>query len=168
MAHAAGPFTLSAMVHSRCVPLLPFSAGAARCRRAHPRCLILAASARVPNAELLAVAQRAAEAGAAVVLDRVDKPRSISYKGATDLVTDTDQASEDAVLAVIRGAFPNHAVLGEEGGVFGDTSSEYLWCVDPLDGTTNFVSGRGRGLTISMLDNPILGAPCAQPPEGYN
>jgi myo-inositol-1(or 4)-monophosphatase len=50
----------------------------------------------------------------------------------------TDKGSEEAVLAVVRAAFPSHAVLGEEGGVSGDVSSEYLWCIDPLDGTTNF------------------------------
>ena len=33
---------------------------------------------------------------------------------------------------VIREALPNHAILGEEGGVFGDTSSEYLWCENAL------------------------------------
>lgn len=98
-------------------------------------------ASKVPNADLLVVAERAAKAGADIVLDRVDKPRSISFKGATDLVTDTDQASEDAILSVIQDAFPGHAVLGEEGGVFGDTSSDYLWCVDPLDGTTNFAHG---------------------------
>lgn len=96
---------------------------------------------KIPNADLLAVAERAAKAGADIVLDRVDKPRTISYKGAADLVTDTDQASEDAILSVIRESFPNHAILGEEGGVSGDTSSDYLWCVDPLDGTTNFAHG---------------------------
>jgi hypothetical protein len=157
-----------------------------------------------------------------VVSERVDKPRNIEFKGATDLVTDTDKASEDAVLSVrhglhvketaiahvsaqrcmpvlnskgqkckdlhisncsecyasetcyqtgylngtmrtrkynaqtcaprhptvpasctreLRAAFPDHALLGEEGGVSGDTSSSYLWCVDPLDGTTNFAHG---------------------------
>jgi hypothetical protein len=42
------------------------------------------------------------------------------------------------VMQVLRSSFPDHALLGEEGGVSGDTSSSYLWCVDPLDGTTNF------------------------------
>ncbi|KAK9846510.1 hypothetical protein WJX81_005689 [Elliptochloris bilobata] len=88
--------------------------------------------------ELLEVAKRAAAAGAAVISENVDKPRSIEYKGTIDLVTNTDKASEEAVLKVITDAFPNHAILGEEGGVFGDTSSDYLWVVDPLDGTTNF------------------------------
>ena len=50
----------------------------------------------------------------------------------------TDKGSEAAVLAVVQAAFPGHAVLGEEGGVSGDVSSDYLWCIDPLDGTTNF------------------------------
>ena len=57
---------------------------------------------------------------AQVVMEAVDKPRTIEFKGATDLVTDTDRASEDAVLAAIQQAFPNHAVLGEEGGVSGE------------------------------------------------
>jgi hypothetical protein len=57
-------------------------------------------------------------------MDAVDKPRSIQFKGATDLVTDTDRASEDAILAVIRDAFPGHAVLGEEGGVSGESAAE--------------------------------------------
>ncbi|GIL82138.1 hypothetical protein Vretimale_7104 [Volvox reticuliferus] len=88
--------------------------------------------------ELLEVAILAAEKGAAVVREALDRPRNISFKGATDLVTETDQASEEAVLAVLRRHFPHHALLGEEGGVSGNTNSPYLWCVDPLDGTTNF------------------------------
>ena len=100
-----------------------------------------AAAVKVPNAELLTIAERAADAGAAIVADAVDKPRNISFKGATDLVTDTDKASEEAILKVISDAFPDHAILGEEGGVSGNTASDYLWCVDPLDGTTNFAHG---------------------------
>lgn len=76
-----------------------------------------------------------------VVRAALDKPRTITFKGATDLVTETDGASEAAVLDVLRGAYPGHAILGEEGGVSGDTASDYLWCVDPLDGTTNFAHG---------------------------
>lgn len=102
---------------------------------------VFASGAKIPNSDLLAVAERAADAGKAIVLDAVDKPRNISFKGATDLVTDTDKASEEAILNIISEAFPDHAILGEEGGVSGNTSSEYLWCVDPLDGTTNFAHG---------------------------
>ena len=92
--------------------------------------------------ELQAVAEEAARAGAAVVQEAVDKPRNISSKSTSaDLVTETDLASEAAILAVLRKHFPSHAILGEEGGVTGDMNSEYLWCVDPLDGTTNFAHG---------------------------
>jgi len=41
-------------------------------------------------------------------------------------------------LQVLRAAFPDHALMGEEGGVSGNPSSDYLWCIDPLDGTTNY------------------------------
>ncbi|MBA0807693.1 hypothetical protein Gohar_023483 [Gossypium harknessii] len=50
----------------------------------------------------------------------------------------TDKMSEIAILEVIKKNFADHLILGEEGGIAGDTSSDYLWCVDPLDGTTNF------------------------------
>lgn len=91
--------------------------------------------------ELRAVAEKAARAGAAVVRDALDSPPNITFKGATDLVTDTDKAAEEACLAVVRAAYPEHAVLGEEGGVTGDPATGYLWCIDPLDGTTNFAHG---------------------------
>ncbi|PIN14625.1 Inositol monophosphatase [Handroanthus impetiginosus] len=71
-------------------------------------------------------------------MDAVNKPRSITYKGLTDLVTDTDKMSEAAILDVVKKNFHDHLILGEEGGIIGDSSSDYLWCIDPLDGTTNF------------------------------
>ena len=58
-----------------------------------------------------------------LILEAVDRPRNIQYKGAagstSDLVTDTDRASEEAILGVLQRAFPGHAILGEEGGVYG-------------------------------------------------
>ena len=108
-------------------------------RASRRRCVVV--QARIANEELQQVSQLAARAGAAVVYEALDKPRNVTLKGATDLVTETDTASEAAVLGVIRESFPDHAVLGEEGGVSGDVTSEYLWCVDPLDGTTNFTHG---------------------------
>ncbi|GMN60242.1 hypothetical protein TIFTF001_029335 [Ficus carica] len=92
----------------------------------------------IPTSQLLQVVETAAKTGAEVVMDAVNKPRNITYKGVTDLVTDTDKASEAAILDVVKKNFRDHLVLGEEGGIIGDTSSDYLWCIDPLDGTTNF------------------------------
>jgi myo-inositol-1(or 4)-monophosphatase len=111
----------------------------------HPRAVkqrIISCKATGPlYKELQIVAEEAARAGAAIVQETVDKPRNITLKGRTDLVTETDTASENAILEVIRKHFPSHAILGEEGGVTGDVTSDYLWCVDPLDGTTNFAHG---------------------------
>ena len=53
-------------------------------------------------------------------MDNADRPKMIDYKGLTDLVTETDRNSENAILDVIRKEFPDHAILGEEGGVSGD------------------------------------------------
>ncbi|KAK1279177.1 hypothetical protein QJS04_geneDACA017531 [Acorus gramineus] len=95
----------------------------------------------IPPAQLLEVVEAAAKSGAEVVMEAVNKPRNISYKGTTDLVTDTDKSSESAILETVRKDFTDHLVLGEEGGLIGNTVSDYLWCIDPLDGTTNFAHG---------------------------
>ncbi|XP_072970780.1 phosphatase IMPL1, chloroplastic [Typha angustifolia] len=95
----------------------------------------------VPAGELLGVVEAAAKSGAEVVMEAVNKPRNINYKGITDLVTDTDKLSESVILEVVRKNFKDHLILGEEGGLIGDSLSDYLWCIDPLDGTTNFAHG---------------------------
>uniref|UniRef100_A0A0D9YMW5 Inositol-1-monophosphatase n=1 Tax=Oryza glumipatula TaxID=40148 RepID=A0A0D9YMW5_9ORYZ len=77
----------------------------------------------IPAAELLGVIQEAARAGAEVIMEAVNKPRNIHYKGVADLVTDTDKLSESVILEVVRKTFPDHLILGEE------------------DGTTNFAHG---------------------------
>jgi myo-inositol-1(or 4)-monophosphatase len=72
----------------------------------------------------------------------MDRPKHISYKGEVDLVTETDNKSEAAILARLRREFPEHAIVAEEGGASGPSASaEYQWHVDPLDGTTNFAHG---------------------------
>jgi myo-inositol-1(or 4)-monophosphatase len=54
-----------------------------------------------------------------------------------DLVTQVDKACEARIREIIKGSYPDHAVLGEEGGQEGD-ASRYRWIVDPLDGTINY------------------------------
>ena len=61
-------------------------------------------------------------------------------KGAYDLVTEADRASETLIVERLRQHFPAHSVLAEEGSGH-DRGSEYCWYVDPLDGTTNFAHG---------------------------
>ena len=64
----------------------------------------------------------------------------VSSKRQNDFVTGVDRAAEDAIIGVLREAYPDHAVLAEESGESG-ASSDYRWIIDPLDGTTNFIHG---------------------------
>lgn len=58
-----------------------------------------------------------------------------------DVVTRADKESEEQIAQTILAHYPDHAILGEEGGRRGNAASDYLWVVDPLDGTTNFSQG---------------------------
>jgi myo-inositol-1(or 4)-monophosphatase len=86
------------------------------------------------------VIQIAKEAGE-IIRDGFGKSFSIEYKtNSSNLVTEIDKKSELAIINFIHKNFPSHTVLAEESGkhFFG---SEYLWVIDPLDGTTNFAHG---------------------------
>jgi myo-inositol-1(or 4)-monophosphatase len=68
----------------------------------------------------------------------------VDYKGTVDLVTDVDRASEALIAAKISAAYPEHALVGEEGtrGPSGEINRRgYSWIFDPLDGTTNYAHG---------------------------
>lgn len=87
----------------------------------------------------LDIATEAALAGGAVLQAYWGKLESIQEKGRPgDLITEADKASEAQVLAVIQRHFPDHAILAEESGKLGEQSADYLWAIDPLDGTTNY------------------------------
>lgn len=75
--------------------------------------------------------------------DRVGRVLDVSYKGAIDLVTEVDRAAEALIGAGIAAAHPGHAMLGEEGTSTGVDLAEadWVWIVDPIDGTTNFAHG---------------------------
>jgi myo-inositol-1(or 4)-monophosphatase len=71
-----------------------------------------------------------------------------------DLVTIADKEAEAAILKVLRRHVPEHSILAEESGQLGDNKSEYLWAIDPLDGTTNYahqypIAAVSVGLLIS-------------------
>jgi len=81
----------------------------------------------------------AREAGALLV-QLFKSPMEITYKRRSDLVTEADRRSEALIVERLRRHFPQHAIVGEEGGGQ-QTDSDYCWYVDPLDGTTNFAHG---------------------------
>ncbi len=83
------------------------------------------------------VAMCAAREAGTILSRAFNEGFSVRLKGVADLVTDADVASERRIAAVIREAFPDHSILGEEENS-ADINVEHLWVVDPLDGTTNF------------------------------
>lgn len=93
---------------------------------------------------MLNVAIKAARAAGALInraaLD-VESVR-ISQKQVNDFVTEVDQASENAIIETLLTAYPGHGILAEESGrAHGAKDSEFVWIIDPLDGTTNFIHG---------------------------
>ncbi|MDI7268538.1 MAG: inositol monophosphatase family protein [Myxococcota bacterium] len=92
---------------------------------------------------ILDTAVRAARRAGDIILAASRKATAVEVesKGPADYVTEIDRAAEAAVLEIVRAEWPGHAVLAEERGAQGDARAEYLWIVDPLDGTTNFVRG---------------------------
>ncbi|MCA9065147.1 MAG: inositol monophosphatase, partial [Planctomycetaceae bacterium] len=84
------------------------------------------------------VALDAAGTGGAVLRRYYEDGFAVRSKSRSiDLVTDADVASERSIVKLIREAFPDHSILGEEEAA-ADVSAEHLWIIDPLDGTTNF------------------------------
>src|SRR6187399_1057033 len=66
----------------------------------------------------------------------------VDTKGPKDFVSEIDRAAEAAIVQTLLGAYPDHAILAEEGTAKGENEqAEHLWIIDPLDGTTNFLHG---------------------------
>jgi myo-inositol-1(or 4)-monophosphatase len=93
------------------------------------------------TASILEVARTAAQSAGACLRNAWGRVKVLKAKdGIRDLLTQADLDAEQALIAVIRAAFPDHHILAEESGeVFSQTPSSYCWILDPLDGTTNFV-----------------------------
>ncbi|HWG11183.1 MAG TPA: inositol monophosphatase family protein [Rhodanobacteraceae bacterium] len=87
----------------------------------------------------LEIARGAALAAGQLIARHYRRGVEVETKPDDTPVTVADREAEDAIRHLIRGAFPSHAILGEERGREGE--SEFLWLVDPLDGTKSFVRG---------------------------
>ncbi len=109
-------------------------------------------------ANFLATAQRAATAAADIV-QRKFKDRvhiKVSHKTGGEVVTEADVASEECIRTIIAADFPDHDILGEEGGLTENPAS-LRWFVDPLDGTENFVKGNPNfAISIALADHAYL------------
>ncbi len=115
---------------------------------------------------MLNIAVRAARNAGRIItrnIDRVDT-LDIDVKQRNDFVTEIDRQAESVIIDTLHRSYPEHAFFAEESGRQGN--SEYVWIIDPLDGTTNFIHGfpqfsvsialeyRGR-LEHAVVYNPI-------------
>jgi myo-inositol-1(or 4)-monophosphatase len=110
----------------------------------------------------LATAERAArEAGRLLLAHYGRRDRlAVEQKGLNDFVSNADREAEEAIAAILTPAFPKDGFLGEETGASAVEGAEFVWCVDPLDGTTNFLKGAHNwcvSIGLWSKGEPILG-----------
>ncbi len=122
------------------------------------------------NDPVLSVAIRAARRAGSIIIDAARDLKRLPAHAREhgDIVTATDSEVEDAIVATIRTAFPEHAILGEESGHIAGAreGAGFKWIVDPIDGTENFVHGypyyavsialtHGSEITHAVVFDPV-------------
>ena len=87
----------------------------------------------------------------------------VSRKQQNDFVTEIDHAAEQEIIATLKGAYPNHAILAEESGRLGIaedaniSEADNVWIIDPLDGTTNFIHGLPHYcISIGLMQQGVM------------
>lgn len=105
----------------------------------------------------LNIAIQAARAAGQILLRYHTRPSEIKIqqKGVNDFVSEVDLLAEQEIIAVIKKAYPEHAILAEESGQL--EGKECEWIIDPLDGTTNYLHGFPHySVSIAMRENNKL------------
>lgn len=117
---------------------------------------------RIALQSRLVVAERAARLAGQALLRHYNARENlvIDQKGVNDFVSNADREAEDIIAAELRPAFPEDGFLGEETGLSGPAAATAIWCVDPLDGTSNFLKGAHNWcVSIGLWSGgvPVLG-----------
>jgi histidinol-phosphatase len=105
------------------------------------------------------VAREAVSAAGAAALTHLRRGVVVETKPDLTPVTAADRAAEDEIIAIISAAFPDHAILGEEGGARG--AGAVRWIVDPIDGTRGFARGGvmwGPMVALEVAGELVAGA----------
>src|SRR5438093_10838330 len=109
---------------------------------------------------LEAVIAVARDAGAIQLARRGERLAEVEKDGGGSFATAVDYACEKVILDALRPRFPHHRFIAEESGVAGAEDAEYTWAIDPLDGTTAYVSGQPYfAVSIGLVHHgePVLG-----------
>ena len=90
---------------------------------------------------MLNIAVRAARSAGEIILRSADKAShlAVDSKGKNDFATEIDRLAEKEIISIIKAAYPEHSILAEESGKH--AGNDFVWIIDPLDGTTNFIHG---------------------------
>ena len=111
--------------------------------------------------ELWDISKKSALIGNDILKNNYNKIQTISSKGRKgDLVTNVDLEVENNIKEYLKRRTPNLSIQAEESGKL-NKSSDLMWCIDPLDGTTNYTHGYpffGTSIGLLYKNNPILGA----------
>ncbi|HLH26338.1 MAG TPA: inositol monophosphatase family protein [Chloroflexota bacterium] len=105
------------------------------------------------------VAVGAALAAGRLLRQHYGRPQQVEYKGEIDPVTALDRQAETLIVTHIHAAYPDHAILAEEGGGT-PGAADHRWLVDPIDGTTNYAHGYpvfGVSLAYERAGTIVLG-----------
>jgi len=110
-------------------------------------------------ADFLPFAGRLADAAGEVIRRYWRTPVAVEHKADASPVTVADRDAEGALRELIRAEFPDHGIEGEEHGSE-RPDAEFVWCLDPIDGTKAFITGRplfGTLIALARGGRPILG-----------
>lgn len=103
------------------------------------------------------IAVRAARAAGKILMQYFERVESLNVteKSRNDFVSEVDKAAEQEIIQVLRNAYPNHSILGEETGQH--QGNDFQWIIDPLDGTTNYLHGFPQfSISIACADRGEL------------
>jgi myo-inositol-1(or 4)-monophosphatase len=107
----------------------------------------------------LEVAISAAKEGGEVLKKYFGELDKVVVKSDKSFQTEADTLSEKKIISIIKDSFPDHTIKGEESGLTNE-GSKYVWLIDPLDGTTNFVTGIpffSVSIALVIDEKPVLG-----------
>jgi myo-inositol-1(or 4)-monophosphatase len=108
---------------------------------------------------MLDFALRTAEKAGAIALKHFRRTQKVSFKSKQDILTTGDTEVEKFIMREIGKRFPQHGILAEESGKHRG-SSDYLWVIDPIDGTVNYAAGIpcfAISIGLAFKEQPILG-----------
>ncbi|MDD5775098.1 MAG: inositol monophosphatase [Candidatus Omnitrophica bacterium] len=104
-------------------------------------------------ADIIQTGIEAARSAGEYLLGHFGKEQTVHVKGDRNLVTDVDRGAQDMIIGHIARHFPRHGIIAEEGGSVRE-QAEYIWIIDPLDGTHNYIRGVAVfGVSIGIVRN---------------